>query len=254
MPTKPRPPSRSRDSESTSSAPAGLTGAVTVIVGALVVAYLFITNGDQKYFEPYQFINTGLCFWVPMFTILFVLRAEPADFGLCGGDRRLGWKWALFLWLAMLPLVFFAARLPVFREQYLNGRLAQQLAGVGPVFDGARVHLKALVYYELGMGFYFFCWEFFFRGFLLFGLMKTRLGTWGAVAVQALPFMLLHWSWQSHASKPYLEVLGSLPAAIILGLAAVRTRSFVHGYIAHWGVATTLDLCLLAPFIRGGFG
>ena len=44
------------------------------------------------------------------------------------------------------------------------------------------------------MGFYMFCWEFFFRGFLLFGLQKSRLGAWGAVIVQALLFALLHWS------------------------------------------------------------
>ena len=114
------------------------------------------------------------------------------------------------------------------------------------MFDGAHVNLRALLYYELGMGFYMFCWEFFFRGFLLFGLMKTRLGTTGAVLAQAVPFALLHWSWQAVASKPSQEVIGSFIAAIVLGILAVRTRSFLYGYLAHWGVSLTLDLILLA--------
>ena len=145
----------------------------------------------------------------------------------------------------LLPLVYFS-RKAVVQDYYLFGLLRQPMDLVGPVFDGSRVNLRALLDYELGMGFYMFCWEFFFRGFLLFGLMKTRLGAAGAVLVQAIPFALLHWSWHAHASKPSLEVLGSFVAAILLGILAVRTRSFLYGYLAHWAVSLTLDLILLA--------
>ena len=245
---------RERLSHSGNEKHSGASLAAGLVLGAVIAAYLFITNADPKPFEAYNFINTGLCLWVPLLVIVLVLKRDPSEFGMAVGDRRQGLKWALFLWLAMLPLIVFAGHLPAFREQYLNHRLTQPLAGVGSVFDGAHAHLPALIYYELSMGFYMFCWEFFFRGFLLFGLRESKLGTWGAVILQALPFMLLHWSWRSDVSKPFIEVLGSLPAALILGILAIRTKSFVYGFVAHWGVSMALDVYLLLPFISVRFG
>ncbi len=252
MSTKTR-ASKAADMDKTGGS-SGAAGLVTFLVGGAIVAYLFTTNADPKNFEAYNFLNTGLCLWLPLLTILFALRQEPAQFGLARGDRRQGLKWALLAWIAMLLVLVVASRRPDFQQQYLYGRLAQPLAGVGVVFNGLRVHPKALIYYEMGMGFYFFCWEFFFRGFLLFGLQKSKLGTAGAVVVQAALFTLLHWSWQAHASKPSLEVLSAFPGGILLGVLAVRTRSFLYGYLAHWAISLTFDLFQLAPFIFRHFG
>jgi len=231
------------------------TGIVVFLLGALIVAYLFVTNADAKSFETYNFINMGLCLWLPLFTVLLVLRQEPDQFGLTRGDWKLGQKWALWAWVAMLlPVAYFAHRADV-QSYYLQGRLScWALAGLGVVFDGVRVNLKALLYYELAMGFYMFGWEFFFRGFLLFGLQKTALRAGGAVIVQALLFALLHWSWKAHAAKPSLEVLAAFPGGLILGALALKTRSFLYGYLVHWGISVTLDLFLLAPFIFRHFG
>ena len=231
----------------------GATGAVTLIVGVLAAAYLFWTNPDFKSPEAYWFINTGLCMWVPLVTILLFLKQEPSQFGLTRGDRRLGLKWVLIAWVVMVLILAVVVSLPSlrgqFQSQYLYGRLSQPLSGVGPVFFMQHVNPKALVYYELAMGFYMFCWEFFFRGFLLFGLQKSFLRTWGAVVVQALIFALLHWSYVPGAAKPPVEVLSALPGGLILGILALRTRSFLYGFLAHWAISLTLDLILLAPFI-----
>ncbi len=234
------------------------TGAVTFLVGLLIAAYLFWTNPDAKSPEAYWYINTALCLWVPLVTILLFLKQEPSQFGMTRGDRRLGLKWTLIAWVGMVLILAVVVSLPnlrgQFQSQYLYGRLANPLSGVGPVFFIQHVNLKALVYYELAMGFYMFCWEFFFRGFLLFGLQKSFLKTWGAVIVQALLFALLHWSYVPGASKPPVEVLSALPGGIILGILALRTRSFLYGFLAHWAISFTLDLILLAPFIFRHFG
>jgi len=231
----------------------GATGAVTFLVGLLIAAYLFWTNPDPKSPEAYWYINTALCLWVPLITILLFLKQEPSQFGMTRGDRRLGLKWTLIAWVVMVLILAVVVSLPSlraqFQGQYLYGRLSQPLSGVGPVFFMQRVNLKALVYYELAMGFYMFCWEFFFRGFLLFGLQKSFLKTWGAVIVQALIFALLHWSYVHDASKPPVEVLSAVPGGLILGILALRTRSFVYGFLAHWAISLTLDLILLTPFI-----
>jgi len=244
------------------------TGLVTFLVGLLIAAYLFWTNPDDKSPESYWFINTGLCLWLPLVTILLFLRQEPSQFGMTRGDRRLGLKWALIAWITMVLVLAVVVSLPSlraqFQQQYLFGRLSRPLEGVGPVYLLGHVHPKALLFYELAMGFYMFCWEFFFRGFLLFGLQKSRLGSWGAVIIQALlfallhfsllHFSLLHWSYNRGASKPPVEVLSALPGGIILGIFALRTRSFLYGFLAHWAISLTLDLILLAPFIFRHFG
>ena len=236
----------------------GMTGLVTFLVGILIAAYLFFTNPDDKSPEGYWFINTGLCLWAPLLVILLVLKSEPSQFGLTRGDRRLGLKWTGIAWGVMVLLLAVAVNIPSlhaqFQQQYLYGRLSRYLSGVGPVFSNQHVNLKALLYYELAMGFYMFCWEFFFRGFLLFGLQKSRLGSVGAVIVQALLFALLHWSYVPGASKPPVEVLSALPGGLILGVLALRTRSFVYGFLAHWAISLTLDLILLAPFVFHRFG
>ena len=230
------------------------TGWITFLVGACVAAYLFLTNPDPKSPEAYWMINTALCLWVPLVTILLVLKAEPSQFGMTRGDRRLGLKWTLISWVVMVLVLAVVLSIPAlhkqFQAQYLDGRLSHwYLDGVGVVFQGGRVNPKALLYFELYTGFYMFCWEFFFRGFLLFGLQKSFLKTWGAVVVQALIFMLLHWSLDPSASKPLPEVLSALPGGLILGVLALRTRSFVYGFLAHWAISVTLDIILLAPFI-----
>jgi membrane protease YdiL (CAAX protease family) len=225
------------------------TGWVTALVGALVTGFLFWTLPYWRGFETYNFVNTGVCLWLPLMVILLFLRQDPTHFGLARGDSKMGMRWVLVGWAVMLLPLVYVSHLPQFQQRYLHGNLMQPLARVGPVYDGVHVHLPALLYYELGMGFYMFCWEFFFRGFLLFGLQKTWLGTWGAVIVQALPFMLLHWSWMPSASKPYLEVASALPGGLLLGVLAVRTRSFLYGFLIHWGISLLLDLLMVLPFI-----
>jgi membrane protease YdiL (CAAX protease family) len=243
-----------------------VTGIVTFMVAAVVTAYLFVTNADLKEKESYWLINNCLCLWVPLFTIQVVLRQEPAQFGMQRGDARFGFRTAAALWLGMLIvclLLMYAggSRIPYlhrirhdFQHYYLYNNLSVTLAGVGQVNSFGGINWKALVYYELAMGFYMYCWEFFFRGFLLFGLMRTKLGVWGAVIIQAIPFTLLHWSYNPAASKPLPEVAGAFIAAIILGMLASRTKSFLYGYLAHYAVSVTFDFLVLAPFISRHVG
>ena len=70
---------------------------------------MFWTNPLWPTYKSYKFVNTGLCLWLPLLIILLGLKQEPSHFGLTRGDRRLGLKWALLFWIAMLlPLVIFS--------------------------------------------------------------------------------------------------------------------------------------------------
>ena len=102
-----------------------------------------------------------------------------------------------------------------------------------PLCDLARERWDAFVAYQLFYGLYFFAWEFFFRGWMMRGLA----GSFGCAAIwiQALPFALMH------ATKPLPEAIGSLPAGLFLGWIAWRSKSFLYGWLVHWGIAALLD-------------
>jgi membrane protease YdiL (CAAX protease family) len=82
-----------------------------------------------------------------------------------------------------------------------------------------------------------FCWEFFFRGYLLFGLARTV--KWLAVIVQAVVFGALHWY------KVPLELAASFGAGIVLGILALRAKSFLPCFALHWLVSVSFDVLIL---------
>lgn len=235
-----------------SSAPAAtpdaLTGSLTFLGGAAIAAFLFLANPYLRPFEAYHLINDAVLLGAPLLIIVLFLKQDPSHFGLTKGDKRLGLRYALFGWLLMLPFLVYAASQPTF-QTYYGGTLRQPLATVGYAFSPylrPRIHWQGLLYYEAIMAFYFFCWEFFFRGFLLFGLARVKfLGNWGAVFVQTIPFTLLHWSLVPAASKPPMEIASAFVGGLILGVLAVRTRSFVYGFLIHWAMAFSLDLIVI---------
>jgi membrane protease YdiL (CAAX protease family) len=80
-----------------------------------------------------------------------------------------------------------------------------------------------------------FTWEFLCRGYLLFAF-ERRVGGAAAIAIQTIPFAVMH------VGKPGPEAIGAIIAGIVLGIIALRNRSFIPGTILHWSVAVTLDL------------
>ena len=153
---------------------------------------------------------------------LVLLRLPPAKVGFSLGRPRLWLRDIGLLYLVMLPLVFLASRQPSFQRSYPF--FAFERLGVGNLLLGLAVRM-------VGM----FAWEFLCRGYLLFGF-ERRVGGLAAIAIQTIPFAVMH------VGKPAPEALGSIIAGIVLGIIALRNRSFVPGAILHWAVAASLDV------------
>jgi len=153
---------------------------------------------------------------------LAIVRVPLAELGFSFGQPR---KWLLDIAIAyvvMLPLVYLAARQPSFQRMY-------------PYFSPER---PGMAYFWAGLGVrlvFMFAWEFLFRGYLLFGFGRA-VGLPAAIAVQTIPFVLMHFG------KPSLETYGSIIAAVVLGIIAMRAKSFLPCAILHFAVAATLDL------------
>ncbi len=77
-------------------------------------------------------------------------------------------------------------------------------------------------------------WEFFFRGFMLFGFEKD-FGV-KSVLISTIPFAVMH------MHKPVPEMVGSILAGFLLCWIARQNRSIWPGVLLHSGVAASMDL------------
>ncbi len=152
----------------------------------------------------------------------------PLDrWGIGLGD----WRWwvprtALTL-LVIVGFSFAAAWLfPSLRDAY-------------PWYKPARTDAGELTRYLLSLGLYMVGWEFFYRGFMLFGVARKTDAVIASL-VQAIPFMLLH------RGKPQVEMASSFFGGFFLGLFCFRARSFWPAVLMHWGLNASLQVICFA--------
>lgn len=134
-----------------------------------------------------------------------------------------------FIMLAiMIPLVVAASFHSTFIEQYPMYR-------GGSAAKALEVPEWILVFiYEFAYGLDFVTVEFFFRGFLVIGMM-TLLGR-SSVTAMAVLYCLIHFG------KPPSEAISSIYGGYILGVIAYETKSIWGGIIVHVGIAWTMEL------------
>jgi uncharacterized protein len=162
---------------------------------------------------------------IPAFVIRLVLKRRVRSFGLALPEHVSHLKPYGVLFALVLPLLVIASLRPEFRAYY-------------PFYRRAGESWLDLALWESLYAFQFFCVELFFRGFLLGGTFK-RLGSL-AVFAAMVPYCMVHFT------KPLLEVLGAIPAGLVLGVLALRTGSIWGGVILHVAVAWTMDALALA--------
>jgi membrane protease YdiL (CAAX protease family) len=168
-----------------------------------------------------------LMFLLPLALINFRFNTTPGEFGLSVGDYRYGFRLlAVTIPLLLIPLVYLASRLPEVRAEYPLARLLLEKHSL--------VVWHELVY----IGFYYLAWEFYFRGFLLFGL-RARFGNFNAVLIQTISSCL------AHIGKPEGEIIGSIFIGILFGAIALRTRSIWYVFILHAAIGVLTDLFII---------
>lgn len=161
------------------------------------------------------------CLAAPLSIIRWVWREPPSAYGLRLGDWRRGLLFTLGGVALMTPSVWLLARTSSFRTYY--GGLALPWGWL--LADNA-VHL--------------FSWEFFFRGFLLFGLAR-RYGD-EAILLQAIPFAVAHFG------KPEVETLSTIFGGAAFGYVALKTDSMLYPFLIHWYIQV-LTIALAAGMI-----
>lgn len=122
-------------------------------------------------------------------------------------------KIALGCWLIFLPLLIYYSRNPEMRAAYVVYL---------PPVQNARDWLFLLSTLILYMA----CWEWFFRGFALFGIAQG-LGFLPAIALQAAIFGF------SHLGKPPIEMGSAFAGGVVLGSLSWREKSFFPAFLIH---------------------
>lgn len=196
---------------------------------------IFDTSDDKFYSAIYWFSADGfLMFILPLILITIVFRQKPADFGFRIGDWKFGLKSSLVFVVIMLPVLWIASGSESFARTYPQG---------GPF---VRENIGVLLYYELFVGFYMLAWEFFWRGYMMFGI-KEKFGYY-AILIQMIPFFILH------RGKPEIEIFASIFGGLILGIQAWRANSFIYCFVVHWTVMIFVDVVSVLRYKSGSYG
>ena len=167
-----------------------------------------------------------LTFIIPALYIKLAMKQKLTAFGLGAGDIKTGIISLILIPLIVLPSIYFGAKMPELQTEY---PLAKSL-----LHDQSNLLVYELAY----LIFYYIAWEFFFRGFILFGL-KDKFGAINAILIQTISSCLVH------IDKPEGEIIGSIIAGIILGIIALRTRSIWYVVILHAAIGILTDLFII---------
>ncbi len=196
---------------------------------------IFDTSDDKFYSTLYWFSADGfLMLLIPLVLIPLVLKGKLSDYGFKIGDYKFGLKSSLLFIVLMVPVIWIASGSESFARAYPQG---------GPY---VRENIEVLLYYELFVGFYMLAWEFFWRGYMLFGL-KEKFGYY-AIFIQMIPFFILH------RGKPEIETFASIFAGLILGAQAWRANSFIYCFLVHWSIMIFVDVISVLRYKTQSYG
>lgn len=206
-----------------------------ISLSAIIFPVIYVYHGtlDTHVFSEYIFgdffirlVQFSIIFFLfgllPVLFIKFFLKKPLKDFGLGFGDYRLGIKIVVVAIVVITPFLYI-------------GSLQHDLQKEYPLLRIQHLTMNVFVLYEATYLLYYIGWEFFFRGYMLFGL-RDSFGTFGAIVAQTLPSVLLH------IGKPEIETWGSIIAGFVFALITLKTRSFLYVLIIHYFIGVLTDL------------
>lgn len=184
------------------------------IVTITVLSTLLLMVDHYHRITPYKYWDRVILYLVvPLIIILVFFREPPGNYGFTFGNWKLGLAYFTLGVLLMAPVI------------YLLGRGNDSMKGYYERFPAG---LPWTTFLDL-VG-----WEFFFRGWILFGYAR-RFGP-EALWLQAVPFAF------AHISKPEVETLSTIFGGFAFGWVAWQTKSFVWPFLIHWFIGTFIIL------------
>jgi membrane protease YdiL (CAAX protease family) len=215
---------------------------ITVALCLCIINFLGKSNVFLYFFTkifPGRAITWDICFWsviywaiwscigyfvIPALIIKFIFKEKIRSYGLkIAGISKHLWIYALLYFIVLIGVVIAS-----FQQSFVN------------TYPFVQLPPGAWHYFILFEFFYFmqfFTLEFFFRGFMTFGLEKKF--SYYSIFIMIIPYCMIHFK------KPFLEAVASIIAGTVLGMIALRTRSIWYGVLIHCSVALSMDILSL---------
>ena len=158
----------------------------------------------------------------------FVLKKSPKDVGLALNEKKL----SLILMLISIPVAALCG---------LSCVDDAEMSATYPLVD-----LNVYGTWNLVLGYYvsyflyYIGWEYLFRGLLL-NASKEKMGVVGAILFTTLISAIIHTSIGAFG-KPMIETLSAIPAGVIFGYIAYKTRSIYPTLIIHFLIGLFTDI------------
>jgi membrane protease YdiL (CAAX protease family) len=189
---------------------------------AHLTAWRLVGSDPSVNAATFRFANAVLAFGiVPALVVVVGFRHSLADYGVTAGHWRRVLIWIVLTVPMFVISSYVAAGMPEFQSQY-------------PVNRSAGASASMFAFHALSYLAFYIGWEFFFRGFLLFGLEKP-LGPVNAILIQAIVSSLLH------IGDPASEAFGGFFIGLLWGFMAFRTRSLLPSLAGHAALGLALD-------------
>jgi membrane protease YdiL (CAAX protease family) len=169
------------------------------------------------------FVLMGL---IPL-AMVFSFRESPKSYGLALGDWKMGLAATVVLFILIAGFLLYPSS------------QTEEMRAFYPFDKAAGSSTLAFLKLEIPRGLLFYtAWEFFFRGFMLFGL-RSYVGDWLAICIQTVPSCL----W--HIGMPTGEIFSSIAGGILFGILAIRTNSILWPLLLHYLIGAGLDFFIV---------
>lgn len=164
---------------------------------------------------------------IPLLLIKITFKESLSEYGLSFGNLKTGMKYILLIFPLIAVLLLYPS----------SG--TREMLEFYPLDKAAGESGFSFLRYEvIRIVLFYTAWEFFFRGFILFGLRKY-MGDWLAICIQTVPSCL----W--HIGMPAGEIFASIFGGILFGLMAIKSKSILYPFILHVLIGFTLDLLIV---------
>jgi membrane protease YdiL (CAAX protease family) len=209
-----------------------------ILILTPILLMIWVYNGKQASFDHifgfygrwqdfyaalYEWFSAFLLmFWVPFFIIKVVFKKRLRDFGFRLGDVRSGLRIVLILAPFMIWMSYVGSGGADMQAEY-------------PLARSTTAYLPMFILAESSYLLYYVGWEFFFRGFMLFGL-EEKFGAAISILIQTIPSVIVH------IGKPGNETFAAIGAGLVGGYIAIRTRSMFYPLLLHALVGICTDI------------
>lgn len=172
-----------------------------------------------------RFIGTIFLGIPAMLIVLGILPGNLSDFGINPMKSIFVIYWILGIYALLIPLIINSSKKRGFYDIY-------------PLIRQKKWNKKLIISNTVSWGIYLLAYEFLFRGFLLFGCLKS-FSSWPSILLNVSLYFCVHIPYGLWVS------LGSIPLGIALCVASIHTGNIWVAFFVHLLVALLNDYTAL---------